>query len=73
MINIELTEDQVKVLSFVLSLCAGDPKYSGRRITDEISEKIWDCRMGYDSFTEIKFPIIGANDGTAQLYFESTK
>lgn len=65
-INLNLTEDQAKLLSLVLASVGGDPDNSGRRITDEIYEKLWDVGMGYTSETEADYPM---DTGRQSLWF----
>ncbi len=55
-INLELTEEQAKLLSWLLASVGGDSQNSGRRVTDEIAGKLWEVNMGYDTATSEQFP-----------------
>ena len=65
-INLELTEDQAKLLSLVLASVGGDPYNSGRSVTNEICEKLWEVGMGYTSETEADYPM---DTGRQSLWF----
>lgn len=56
-VNLELTEEEARLLSYVLAHVGGDPITSGRRITNAICEKLWDLEMGYRPITEQNNPM----------------
>lgn len=56
MVNLQLTEEEARVLSWLLASVAGDPINSGRRVTDQIQHKLCDLKMHHTLATEHKFP-----------------
>jgi hypothetical protein len=59
-VTITLSEEQARVLSLVLASVGGDPTNSGRRVTNEISHKLWSVNMGYTSKTGAEYPMESA-------------
>lgn len=67
MVNLQLTEEEARVLSWVLASVGGSPTTSGRRITDQICEKLWNVNMGYTLDTSKTFPF---DPDREQLWFQ---